>query len=285
VSFRVAARPRSRAAAVRAGVRFLLRAQSPGGGFGAAPGARPSALMTGWAALALARAAPRSPALQDARRLLRTPAFRPRTLPDLERSVLALAGSSNPADRRTAARRRRALARRQRADGSFAGDLNLTAFAVLALDGAGRFAAERRRARRWLATTQLPDGGFPLSARIDAGDADTTGAALWALGRSLRPAALRRARSFLRAAQSPDGGLGIHRGQDANSQTTALAVAGMRAAGIPLGRMRTEDGITPLDYLRARMSPQGAVAYDGASARTPVWVTAQALLALAGPRR
>ncbi len=101
----------------------------------------------------------------------------------------------------------------------------------------------------------------------------------------MEPAAIRRARAFLRAAQSPNGGLGMRAGQHANSQTTALAVTGMRAAGIPPGRMRTEDGITPLDYLRARMGPGGSVAYDGSSARTPVWVTAQALPALAGPRR
>ena len=241
--------------------------------------------MTGWAALALARVSPGSPALRSARRLLRTPAFRPRSLPDLERSVLALAGSPHPADRSVAARRRRALARRQRADGSFAGDVNLTAFGLLALDGAKRFAPHRRRARRWLAARQLADGGFPLSARTAAGDVDTTGAALWALRRTIEPAAIRRARAFLRAAQSPNGGLGMRAGQQANSQTTALAVTGMRAAGIPPGRMRTEDGITPLDYLRARMGPGGSVAYDGSSARTPVWVTAQALPALAGPRR
>jgi Prenyltransferase and squalene oxidase repeat len=282
VSFTIAARPRTRAAAVRAGVRFLLRAQAPGGGFGAAPGARPTALMTGWAALALDRASPGSPALRSARRALRARAFRPRSVPDLERHVLALEGSSRAADRRAAARGRRALARRQRADGSFAGDVNLTAFGLLALDRGGGHAPHRRRARRWLAARQLGDGGFPLSARTGAGDVDTTGAALWALGRSLKPAAIRRARAFMRAAQSPNGGLGMHAGEEANAQTTALAVAGMRAAGIQPGRVRTEDGITPVDYLRARMHPGGEVAYDSSSARTPVWVTAQALLALAG---
>jgi hypothetical protein len=285
VLFTIAARPRSRAAAVRAGVRFLLRAQARAGGFGAAPGRRPSALMTGWATLALARAAPASPALRSARRLLRTPAFRPRSLPDLERSILALQGSPHAADRRVASRRSRALARRQRPNGSFAGDPNLTAFGILALDRVKRYARHRRRAGRWLAARQLADGGFALSARTDAGDVDTTGAALWALGPSLEPTSVRRARAFLRAAQSHDGGFGMQAGQDANSQTTALAVAGMRAAGISPARMRTEDGITPLDYLRARMGPGGSVAYDGSSARTPVWVTAQAILALAGPRR
>jgi Prenyltransferase and squalene oxidase repeat len=285
VPFTIAARPRSRPSAVRAGVRFLLRAQARAGGFGAAPGRRPSALMTGWAALALARVAPANPALRSARRLLRTPPFRPRSLADLERSILALQGSPNAADRRAAARRRRALAVRQRANGSFAGDPNLTAFGILALDHEKRYAPHRRRAGRWLAARQLADGGFPLSARTRAGDVDTTGAALWALGPSLEPTAIRRARAFLRAAQSHDGGFGMQAGQEANSQTTALAVAGMRAAGIAPARMRTEDGITPLDYLRARMGPGGSVAYDGSSERTPVWVTAQALLALADQQR
>jgi Prenyltransferase and squalene oxidase repeat len=235
--------------------------------------------------MALGRMSVGAPALRSARRALRGSAMRPRSLPDLERSVLALAGSRRAADRRAARRWRLAIARRQRADGSFASDVNLTAFAVVALDGSKRLAPHRRRARRWLRARQLADGSFPLSARAAAGDVDTTGAVLWALARSGRRTAARRAAVFLRAAQSPSGGLGTRPGEQPNSQSTALAVTGMRAARLGPGRMRTEDGISPLDYLRARTRRDGSVGYDLRSSRTPVWVTAQALLALAGPRR
>jgi Prenyltransferase and squalene oxidase repeat len=285
VSFTVAARPRTQAAAARAAASYLSGARARGGGFGASPGARPSALVTGWAALALGRASPEAAALRSARRVLRGRALRPRALPDLERSVLALAGSPRAADRRAAARWRMAIARRQRANGSFAGNVNLTAFGILALQGSRRLAAHRRRARRWLRPRQLADGGFPLSARTADGDVDTTGAVLWALGRSGRRTVARRASAFLPAAQSPSGGLGTRPGEEPNSQSTALAAIGMRAAGLSPERMRTEDGISPLDYLRAQARRDGSVSYDLRSNRTPVWVTAQALLALAGPRR
>jgi hypothetical protein len=272
VSFSVAAHPRSRVAAVRAATRWLLRARNRVGGFGSAPGAPSSPLFTGWAATALGRATagPRTaPVLSSARRLLRSPAFSPRTLADLERSVLALAGSEHAADRRAARRWRRAIARRQRQDGSFAGDVNLTAYAVLALGRGHR--DERQRARRWLRAHPRDD-------------IDSTGAALWALAGSVTRAERRRVRARLRGAQGPDGGFGVLPGDDPNAQSTALAILGMHAAGLRPGRMRTEDGISPLDYLRARTGSSGAVAYDWLSRRTPVWVTAQALLALARAR-
>ena len=44
--------------------------------------------------------------------------------------------------------------------------------------------------------------------------------------------------------------------------------------------MRPETGISGVDYLRARQDPSGRVAYARGDRRTPVWVTAQALLGL-----
>ena len=269
VRFSVAAHPRSRVAAVRAATGWLLRARNRAGGFGSTAGAPSSPLFTGWAVTALGAAAagPRTAtALRGARRLLRSRAFRPRTLADLERSVLALAGSKHAPDRRAVRRRRGAIARRQRQDGSFAGDVNLTAYAVLALGRGQR--DERQRARRWLRAHPRED-------------IDSTGAALWALAGSVTRAERQRAWDRLRAAQAPDGGFGALPGDHSNAQSTALAVIGMHAAGLRARRMRTEDGISPLDYLRARTAPSGAVAYDRLSRRTPVWVTAQALLAMA----
>jgi hypothetical protein len=261
VSFTVAAKPASVSAARRAATRYLLRA-------------RPSSpLFTSWSAIALSRVPAgrgRDAVLRSTRRSLRSRAGRPRSLAELERAVLAMAGASSPADRNAAHRWRLAIARRQLPDGSFAGDANLTAFAVLALRP--RFDARVSNARRWLA-----------AQRTD--DVDTTGAVLWALGSRRSRNVARHALAQMRAAQAPDGGLGTRPGEQANAQSTALALVGLRAARLHARSLRTEDGITPLDYLRARMAPGGPVAYDVASKRTPVWVTAQALLALTARAR
>jgi hypothetical protein len=259
VSFTVASRPGSIAAARRAASRYLVRAP------------RSSPLVSSWAAIALSRmpaGRARNAELRAARRSLRSRALRPRSLAELERGVLALTGSNDPADRTAARRWRRAIARRQRANGSFGGDANLTAFAVLALGPAEVFDTSVSGARRWLAAQRTHD-------------VDTTGAILWALGPRRPGNVARRALAQMRAAQAPDGGLGIRPGERANAQSTALALLGLRAARLRGRALRTEDGITPFDYLRARMERRGAVAYDVGSKRSPVWVTAQALLALA----
>jgi Prenyltransferase and squalene oxidase repeat len=259
VSFAVASKPASIAAARRAATRYLLRAP------------RSSPLVSSWAAIALSRVPAgraRNAELRAARRSLRSRAVRRRSLAELERGVLALTGSSDPADRTAVRRWRRAIARRQRANGSFGGDANLTAFGVLALGATQAFNASVSDARHWLAAQPTDD-------------VDTTGAVLWALGPRRPSNVARRALAQMRAAQAPDGGLGTRPGDRANAQSTALALLGLRTARLRPRALRTEDGITPFDYLRARMERSGAVAYDVASKRTPVWVTAQALLALA----
>jgi hypothetical protein len=263
LSFTVASTPASIAAARRAATRYLVRAP------------RSSPLVRSWAAIALSRV-PAGPArnaeLRAARRSLRSRSVRPRSLAELERGVLALTGSNDPADRTAARRWRRAIARRQRANGSFGGETNLTAFAVLALRSAQAYGALLGRARSWLAA-QRPD------------DVDTTGAVLWALGPSRPSDVAGRALAQMRAAQAPDGGLGIRPGERANAQSTALALLGLQAARLRPRALRTEDRITPFDYLRARMERSGAVVYDVAWKRSPVWVTAQALLALSPTAR
>ena len=104
-----------------------------------------------------------------------------------------------------------------------------------------------------------------------------TGASLQALavtGRA-RGRVARRAVSYLRSQQNRDGGFGQMDGRDSNSQSTSYAVQGLAAVG-------SGGGITgrALGYLRRRQASDGSVAYSAASEQTPVWVTAQALMAL-----
>jgi hypothetical protein len=90
-----------------------------------------------------------------------------------------------------------------------------------------------------------------------------------------RGAATRRAVAWLRANQNDDGGFGQFRGRPSNSQSTAYAVQGLVAAGAG-GASLTR----ALAYLRGLQRSDGSISYSSTSNQTPVWVTAQALMAL-----
>jgi energy-coupling factor transport system substrate-specific component len=69
-------------------------------------------------------------------------------------------------------------------------------------------------------------------------------------------------------------------------------VQGLLAAGRNPARVRRGGSRSPLGYLESLVGPNGAVRYSRTSTQTPVWVTAQAIMALerkpfpfAAPRR
>ncbi len=152
--------------------------------------------------------------------------------------------------------------------------MSYTAFGILALKAAGERAGGSTVA--WLTRAQREDGGFGLVPSATS-DSDMTGATLQALavvGRARSPAA-GRAVDWLRANQNDDGGFGQFRGRDSNAQSTSYAVQGLVAAdagGAVLSRA--------LAYLRGLQRRDGSIAYSSTSRQTPVWVTAQALMAL-----
>jgi energy-coupling factor transport system substrate-specific component len=283
--------PPARAAdgAARRAAGYLVRVQNADGGFGAAPGQRSTGVHTGWATLGLA-AAGRAPA--TVRRAGRSPADylagiapRLRDTGDLERTILALAAAGVSPRRAGGVDLVRRLLARRRADGSFGGYVNLTAFAVLALRAAGRPAGDRavRGAVRWVARQQNRDGGFGFSRRGAPSGVDDTAGALQALVAGGRRATrtVRRAAAFLAARQNADGGLPLQPGGASNAQSTAWAVQGLLAAGREPERVRRRGSRSPLGYLRTLVAGDGSVRYSRTSRQTPVWVTAQALTALA----
>jgi hypothetical protein len=71
-------------------------------------------------------------------------------------------------------------------------------------------------------------------------------------------------------------------GGQSNAQSTAWAVQGLVAAGRDVETVRRSGSRSPLGYLESLIAPNGSVRYSRTSAQTPVWVTAQALTALAG---
>ena len=167
-----------------------------------------------------------------------------------------------------------ALTRRRRSNGSIGGFVSYTAFGVIALRAAGASAGGSTVS--WLVSAQNADGGFGL-APASASDSDITGAALQALavvGRA-RSAAARRAVAWLRANQNDDGGFGQFRGRSSNAQSTSYAVQGLVAAGAGGATLSRS-----LAYLGGLQRSDGSIAYSSSSSQTPVWVTAQALMAL-----
>jgi Squalene-hopene cyclase C-terminal domain/Family of unknown function (DUF6580)/Prenyltransferase and squalene oxidase repeat len=285
----VAVPPRADAAVPRRAIDYLRDAQNSDGGLGAAPGAGSTQMHTGWSALGLAAAGvnPRD-VTRDGHSLItyiRAHASALRgDLGERTRTILALKASG--VDPRHAGGRDlvHELAAGQEADGSFAGRVNTTAFAVLALRAAGktRSSPSIRDAAAFIASQANADGGFNFAGKGGPSGADDTGAALQALAAAGKRKAgvTQRAADWLVSRQNPDGGFSLQGGAS-NAQSTAWAVQGLVAAGRAPGKVHKGGSRSPLGYLRSLVTASGAVRYSRTSAQTPVWVTAQALMALA----
>lgn len=268
---------------------YLANAQNSDGGFGASPGQPSASLFTGWAALGLA-ARGRSPGTVLRSGLspidfLRSDQSELQSAGDLERTILVL-GAAGLSPRDFAGRDLVSeLLASRRANGSIAGQANLTAFGILALRTSDRPPSDTtvQAAARWLRAQQNSDGGFGYATRGSATDIDDTGAVLQALAaaRKLTRSTRARALRFLRRQQNRDGGFPASPGGDSNAQSTAFAVQGLIAAHIRVSSLRRHHH-SPTAYLRSLIRPNGSVRYSRTSNQTPVWVTGQALLALAG---
>jgi len=268
---------------------FLASAQNSDGGFGGARGQSTSELYSGWAAMGLA-AAGRDPlavrrgghTVLDA---LRGEAGTLQGAGDLERTILALHACGASVHSLPGGDPLARLMRFRAGDGSFGHLSNLTAFAIFALRAAGYASANPvvRGAGGWLRRQQNADGGFGFGARGGGSDVDDTAAVLQALvdaGMRGRPAA--RASAFLVRAQNADGGHPQQIGGESNAQSTAWAIQGLIAARRDPRAVTREGSRSPLGYLATLLAPDGSVRYSRTGSQTPVWVTAQALTALAG---
>jgi energy-coupling factor transport system substrate-specific component len=257
---------------------WLAKAQNKDGGFGATKGQASSRLYSGWAILGMAGAG-HNPSDLHRRGGRSGAAYTKRDarsvtdIGEIERTVLVLSAAGlSPRDFAGRDLIASILAKR-RGNGSIAGYVSYTAFGILALRSAG--VSPGKRTVTWLVGAQNDDGGFAVAPNSTS-DSDMTGATVQALavvGRR-RGAATRRAVGWLRANQNGDGGFGQFKGRASNSQSTAYAVQGLVAAGAG-GATLTR----ALGYLRRLQHADGSVAYSATSNQTPVWVTAQALMA------
>ena len=268
------ARGAGSATTARRAADYLAAARNADGGYGSVPRSASSPLYSAWAAIGLAAAGRRAP---GAARYLEAGAI-PSSIGDLERELLALDALGS---RRTGALGA-VLARRGSADGSYSGQVNLSSFAVLALRGAGVARPALARTASWIARQQNPDGGFDFARRGGvSGVDDTAGAveALCAAGRRGTPV-VRRALRWMIAQEAPDGGFPLSPGDPSNAQSAAFAVQALIAGGRDPGR-RGHAARSPLGYLASLQAPDGSIRYSRTSSQTPVWVTGQALAALA----
>jgi energy-coupling factor transport system substrate-specific component len=265
-----------------AAVSWLRGAQNGDGGFGFARGEASSPAMTGWAALGLEAAGvnPLDVDRGDATPItyLAGTAGEISTTGDIERTILLLRGAGLDPRRFQGHDLVRGLLARRGGDGSWAQQVNPTAFGILALSAAGS-ASGNARSAAWLRDNQNQDGGWGFAAKA-ASDPDSTGAALQALAASGSRTGTSRGVNYLRGVQRSGGGFALA-GGPVNAQSTAWAAQGLAAAGLSPASVRS-GGRSALDYLASDQARDGHYRYSSATDQTPVWVTGQALLAVKG---
>jgi energy-coupling factor transport system substrate-specific component len=275
------------AAAASSPLSYLLSAQNADGGFGPAARQPSSELYAGWAAMGLAAAGVNP---QDAEHggasLTSYLDSDVRSLSDpgsVERTILAVRSAGLLATDVGGRNLVAALQRDIGASGSVSDQTNWTAFAILALRAeTGRAPAS---SVHWLIRQQDHDGGFNYGTAGGISDPDDTGAVLEALAgvpghRAAR--ARRRAVRYLTRQQNRDGGFPATPGAASNSQSTAWAVQGLIAAGVDVNGLHRSGAPSPTAYLRSLEAPDGHIRYSRSSDQTPVWVTAEAIVALDG---
>jgi prenyltransferase beta subunit len=251
---------------------YVRGAQNGDGGFGMTQSGGSSQLATGWALLGLAATGTKpGPAalgyLQGGLGSLTA-------LGDVERSVLVLrAAGRNP--RKFGGRDLIAdILRHRRSDGSFDGYVSYTSFAIIALRRSNASPKTVKSAARWIERRQNSDGGFNVGGRGASG-IDDTASAVQALKLAGRRSAARRGAKFLAAQQQSSGGFPLTRNAAANSQSTAYAVQALVAVGGYERAVKKGQA-----YIRSLTERNGLVRYSRTARQTPVWVSAQALMAL-----
>ena len=251
----------------QAAVDFVAARETANGCY-AEPGGEPSPELTAWVAIGLR--AVRAPVPAGARRCLARSARSARVPTDAQRTILGLlAAGGDP--RRDGGVDLVARVRGQvRRDGSIPPTVNATAFGALALRAAG--ALVPASVRRAILRAQQPGGAWGLGGLPDSNITAAAVEALVATGSGPRSRPVRRGVAALARFRHADG-YGLTPGSPPDAQSTAWAAQALVAAG--------RDPGPALTALRRLQRPDGSFAYRRGQAITPVWVTAQALPALA----
>ncbi len=274
--------PRATAAGgVDGAVSWLRSVENDDGGWGASPGDDSDPAMTCWVMLGL-EAAGHNPLDVHAAKgtpvdFLRSEVGTLESPGDLARTILALEGAGIDPRHFGGDNLVAELLGKRRSNGSYEDWPNSTAFATIALRTAGATGG-LDKTLSWLRQVQNEDGGWgdvPGSPSTP----DGTGAVMQALSPGSKAA--HRGLSYLREAQLPGGGFPLSAGGAVNSQSTAWAVQGILATGGNPGSYRRGGKSAP-EYIAAQQGKDGHYRYSQSSDQTPVWVTAYAIVAMAG---
>ena len=242
---------------------FVQGRAQPDGGY-AEPGGTSTVGLTATAVLALDVAGAQVPAAARAYLTAHETGLTPTEL-ELATMAEAVSGGASPALLASL----RAL---ERPAGAIGPALNSTIWGMLALRQAGQAVAASTVA--YLEKAQSRNGGFGW-ATGGRPDNDDTAAAVEALASAgVRGSVVTRALAYLRARETEDGGFELQPGAGSNVQSTAWSVQAVLAAGStpPAAAFR---------YLARMTRADGSLRYSARYATTPLWVSAQALPALA----
>ena len=266
---------------VSRGATWLESVQNTDGGFGSAPGEDSDAAMSGWAMLGL-EASGINP-LDVSRRshtpvdFLRGSVKELKSPGDLARTILALEGAGVDPRQFAGDNLVAELLGKRRSNGSFEGWPGSTAYGVIALRTAGATGG-LEKSLSWLQKVQNDDGGWGDEPGTPS-TADGTGAVIQVLSPDSKAA--HRGLSYLRGAQRPGGGFPLGGNGAVNTQSTAWAMQGILASGGDPSSFR-RGGFSAPDYLSSQQQSDGHYRYSKSSNQTPIWVTAQVLVAAAG---
>jgi Prenyltransferase and squalene oxidase repeat len=268
------------AASVGRALQWLEAQQRPSGGFAADSGREPGAEITSWATLALA-AAGRNPLDVSAGGktpidFLRSHADEVKDAGDVARTILALESAGVDPHQFGGENLVARLLSQRRKDGSYQGWPATSAYAVLALRAAGANDATGVTVD-WLRKVQGEDGGWGNEPG-DPSTPEITGGVLQVLTPGSN--ASDRALGYLRDAKRPNGGFAPGNSLAANAQATAWAAEGLLAANKDPASFGS--GKSSFAYLRELQAGDGHFLQAPGQEASPVWVTADALVPLAG---
>ena len=158
--------------------------------------------------------------------------------------------------------------------GRIGANVNSTIWGVLALRAVDRDVSDRTI--DYLREQQKPSGGWPWypGGKADSNDTAAAIQALRAAGVSEDARSIRRGLAYLRRHQNDNGGFELNAGRGSDTQSTAWAVQALIAA-------KRLPGPAAFRYLRSMQRTNGSFRYSRRFVTTPVWVTSQALAALA----
>lgn len=249
--------------AVASVLSFVQGRAQPDGGF-AEPGGRSTVALTATAVLALRAAG--APVSDGARAYLQAHETALSST-ELELVVMAEAVTGGASDRALVL-----LQGLQHASGAIGEASNSTYWGVLALRQTGQTAPAA--SVQYIVRAQARSGGFAWVRGV-APDTDDTAAAVQALvAAGTRGTVVVKAVAFLRKRENADGGFELRPGGPSNAQSTSWAIQAFLAAGAkpPAAAFR---------YLRRIQRRDGSIRYSAQYGTTPLWVSAQALPALA----